>query len=136
MYRTLTYGYGQMTPQSWMVPRQKYDVIHYIRETFLKENNPTQYVVVDRDYLGRLPKGKGHGPEPSRIEPWVTMDYGPSFMLTVEVGDDGSNFAYKGIAVRLDAGPGGVSHGREWMIFDHDTLRVAAVWSSSNDLTK
>ena len=28
MYRTLTYGFGLMTPQSWMVPSQKYDVIH------------------------------------------------------------------------------------------------------------
>src|SRR5262249_36521210 len=45
-----------------------------------------------------------------------------------EVGNKG-NFAYKGIALRLDAGPGGVSRGRHWMMYDHDTLRVAAAWS-------
>ena len=32
MYQTLTRGFGQMAPQTWMVPAQKYDVIHYIRE--------------------------------------------------------------------------------------------------------
>ena len=57
------------------------------------------------------------------------MDYGPTLMATYEVGDDGSNFAYKGIAVRLDAGPGGVSRGRHWSVFDHDTMRLAAAWT-------
>jgi putative heme-binding domain-containing protein len=36
MYRTLTDGFGQMAAQTWMVPRQQYDVIHYIREAYLK----------------------------------------------------------------------------------------------------
>ncbi|HVC94533.1 MAG TPA: DUF6797 domain-containing protein, partial [Pirellulales bacterium] len=129
IYQTLTKGFGQMTPQTWLVPRQKYDVIHYLREAYLKEHNPTQFTRVDRDYLVKLPRGDSRGPEPSRVEPWVQMDYGPSLINTYEVGDDGSNFAYKGIAVRLDAGPGGVSQGRHWMVFDHDTMRVAAAWS-------
>ena len=104
---------------------QKYDVIHYIREAYLKGDNPTQYARVDRSYLGKLPKGKTRGPAPAAIEPWVAMDYGPSLMATVEAGDDGSNIAYKGIAVRLDPGPGGVSRGRAWSLFEHDTLRLA-----------
>ncbi len=127
MYQTLTHGFGMMTPQTWMVPRQKYDVIHYIREVYLKRHNPEQYTKVDPAYLAGLPKGRSRGPEPSKIEPWVNMDYGPSLMATLEVGDRG-NFAYKGIAVRLDNGPGGVSRGRHWMLFDHDTLRMAAAW--------
>ena len=53
LYRTLTHGFGQMPPQTWMVPSQKYDVIHYIREAFLKRDNPTQFALVDRAYLGR-----------------------------------------------------------------------------------
>src|SRR4051812_34005820 len=61
MYRTLTLGFGQMTAQAWMVPRQKYDVIHYIREAYLKTFNPGQYARVDNRYLARLPKGKGRG---------------------------------------------------------------------------
>ena len=53
-----------------------------------------------------LPKGTTCGPAPSNVEPWVTMDYGPSLMNTYEVGGPGPNIAYKGIAVRLDAGAG------------------------------
>ena len=128
MYRTLTHGFAMMTPQTWMVPEQKYDVIHYIREAYLKPHNAGQYTKVDDEYLAGLPKGASRGPKPSNIEPWVSMNYGPSLMATVEVGNEG-NFAYKGIAVRLDNGPGGVSRGRHWMLFDHDTMRVAAAWS-------
>jgi len=129
MYRTLTHGFGLMTPQPWMVPRQKYDVIHYIRESYLKAHNPGQYSAVDADYLARLPKGTSTGPAPSSIDPWVQMDYGPSLIHTYEIGNDGTNFAYKGMAIRLDDGPGGISRGRYWVVYDQDTLRLAAAWS-------
>jgi putative heme-binding domain-containing protein len=128
MYQTLTHGFGMMTPQTWMVPQQKYDVIHYIRESYLKPYNASQYAKIDDAYLAALPKGTARGPKPSTIEPWVIMDYGPSLMATLEVGNQG-NYAYKGIALRLDSGPGGVSRGREWMLFDHDTMRMAAAWA-------
>lgn len=128
MYRTLTYGSGLMVPQTWMVPRQKYDVIHYIRETYLKDRNPSQFLTVDGNYLASLPKGDTLGPDPVPYAPWSDMNYGPSMVNTFEIGSDGTNFAYKGIAVRLDAGPGGVSQGNKWAIFDHDTMRIAAVW--------
>ena len=74
-------------------------------------------------------KGRLAVPKPSKIEPWSAMDYGPALTATYEISDDGSNFAYKGVAVRLDAGPGGVSRGRHWMVFDHDTMSVAAAWT-------
>ena len=129
LYQTLTRGYGMMTPQTWMVPQQKYDVVHYIRETFLKPHNKSQFRTADNDYLATLPKGSSVGPKAVTLEPWVTMDYGPSLMNTYEVGGPGPNIAYKGIAVRLDAGAGGVSRGKRWALFDHDTLRYAAGWS-------
>jgi putative heme-binding domain-containing protein len=133
MYQTLTRGFGLMAAQGWMVPRQKYDVIHYIRESYLKGRNPSQYAPLDSDYLAGLPRGDTRGPEPSNIEPWVVMDYGPSLMGTYEFPGvaDGArpNIAYKGIAVRLDPGAGGVSRGRHWVVYDHDTMRVAGVWS-------
>ena len=131
MYQTLTHGYAVMTPQTWMVPEQKYDVIHYIRETYLKPHNPSQYAKVDETYISKLPKGGTRGPKPSNIEPWVMMNYGPSLMATLEIGDKG-NFAYKGIAVRLDNGPGGITRGRHWMMFDHDTMRMAAAWEGDS----
>jgi putative heme-binding domain-containing protein len=133
MYQTLTHGFGLMAPQTWMVPQQKYDVIHYVRETYLKPHNPSQYATITAEYLASLPKGNTRGPAPSNVEPWSSMNYGPFLTATYEVGADGSNFAYKGIAVRLDSGPGGVSRGSHWQVFDHDTLRLAAVWSASAD---
>ncbi len=128
-YQTLTRGFGMMIAQTWMVPEQKYDVIHYIREAYLKPHNPSQLTEITDEYLASLPAGDTRGPKPSAIKPWSQMDYGPSLVHTYEIGNDGSNFAYKGIAMRLDAGGGGVAKGRHWMIFDHDTMRVAAAWS-------
>ncbi|MCA9263536.1 MAG: c-type cytochrome [Planctomycetales bacterium] len=130
MYQTLTRGFGMMVPQGWMVPRQKYDVIHYIREAYLKSHNPSQYFAIDADYLANLPPGDTFGPEPVESSPWEQMDYGPNLVATYEFGEDGSNFAHKGNAIRLDAGPGGVSQGRYWSIFDYDTLRLAGAWSA------
>lgn len=129
MYQTLTRGFGMMAPQTWMVPQQKYDVIHYIREAYLKDHNPKEYVGLTADYLKSLPVGDTRGPAPVKYEPWVTMNYGPSMNNTFEVGSDGSNFAYKGIAMRLDPGAGGVSRGHQWMVFDHDTMRMAVAWT-------
>ena len=133
MYKTLTHGFGLMVAQSWMVPKQKYDVIHYIRESYVRDANPEQYAGISDMYLDSLPKGGSFGPEPVEYAPWSDMNYGPSMINTFEVGSDRSNFAFKGIAVRLDVGPGGVSKGNHWAIFDHDTMRVAAFWSRDPD---
>ena len=129
MYRTLTHGFGLMVPQMWMVPQQKYDVIHYIRESYVRKANESQYGRITDAYLAALPKGDTFGPEPVEYSPWSDMNYGPSMINTFEVGSDAHNFAYKGIAVRLDPGPGGISKGNQWAIFDHDTMRLAAAWS-------
>ena len=131
MYQTLTRGFGMMVPQTWMVPQQKYDVIHYVREAYLRDHNPSQYATVGGNYLASLPRGDTRGPAPSKILEWEQMDYGPNLVMTLEIGDGARNFAYKGNAIRLDVGPGGVSQGRHWMVYDYDTLRVAAAWSGS-----
>ena len=64
-------------PQTWMVPRQKYDVIHYIREAYLKprQPEPVRPRRSRRTWTG-FPRGRAAGPTPSEIEPWVAMDYG------------------------------------------------------------
>jgi hypothetical protein len=64
--------------------------------------------------------------EPSS-KPWIAMDYGPYFTATLEV--ENANIANKGVAIRLDHGPGGVSRGNEFLLFDTDTLRCAAGWT-------
>ncbi|MFO0921992.1 MAG: DUF6797 domain-containing protein [Pirellulales bacterium] len=134
MYQTLTRGNGMMLPQPWMVPQQKYDVIHYIREHFLRKSNPSQFVAIDATYLDRLPKGDTRGPAPKKIEPWVTMDYGSMMITTLELGKSkpkelANNIAQKAIALRLDEGPGGIARGQSFMAFEHDTLRWAGGWS-------
>jgi len=148
MYQTLTRGWRLMAPQVQLVPREKYDVIHYIRETFLAGRNPSQFVPVTAAYLATLPTGDATGPAPVKREPWRDMDYGPFLIGTFELADaarraaaaklpgaaldtltPGANLAYKGIAVRLDAGPGGISAGQAWVVFEHDTLRLAGGWT-------
>jgi hypothetical protein len=158
MYKTLTYGYRMMLPQTQLTPAEKYQVIQYIRDAYVKPHNPSQYVPVDADYLASLPVGDQRGPAPVEHRPWRDMDHGPFLIHTYElVGPEtkprpgitaaeaerarreqrpprekwpaNTNFAYKGIAVRLDEGPGGVAAGTHWVVFDHDTLRVAGAWS-------
>ena len=129
MYQTLTRGFGMMVPQTWMVPQQKYDVIHFIRQAYLKPHNPSQLFAITDAYTAGLPKGDTRGPAPRNDQPWILMDYGPSLIASYELPGPDLNFAYKGVAMRLDPGPGGVSRGRRWMIFDHDTLRMSAAWS-------
>lgn len=131
LYHTLTRGSGLMPAQTMLVPRQKYDVIHYLREAFLKPHNPSQYVAADAAYLATLPKGTSRGPTPPPGEAWRRMDYGQALTGTFEIGKDGANIAYKGIAVRLDPGPGGVAKGKAWAVFEHDTLRMAAGWTGT-----
>ncbi|MCA9195133.1 MAG: c-type cytochrome [Planctomycetales bacterium] len=130
MYQTLTHGAGLMTPQPWMVPRQKYDVIHYIRENYVKLQNPSQYTVVDEAYLSSLPPGDTFGPEPQPYEPWKKSDYGPRMTGTLEIGKGAQNIAQKSISIQLDQNIGGVASGQAWVSFDHDTLRVAGMWTS------
>jgi mono/diheme cytochrome c family protein len=40
LYKTITRGFKNMPSQSWMTPEQRYDVIDFIRETFLKKLIP------------------------------------------------------------------------------------------------
>jgi len=133
IYRTLSQGLGQMPAWTFLTPEQRYDAIHYIRETFVKPHNPAAYFDVTPEYLATLPKGTGRGVKTAEMLEFekgpkhLRMDFGPALFWTLQVEPD--NIAYKGIAIRLDEGPGGVSKGHVWMLYDHDTLRVAAAWT-------
>ena len=120
MYLTLTKGFGQMVPQPQYTTAQKYAVIHYIRETFLRPHNPSQLKDID---LAALPRGLARA-EAEKIDttlpPYQRMELGNALFWTLEVAAD--NIAQKGIAIRLDDGPGGVTKGRAWMVYDHDTM--------------
>jgi cytochrome c5 len=87
MYQTITKGFATMPPQIQLVPRQKYDVIHYIREEFIKEHNSEEYARMDEDYLESLPVGSSIGPAPKVMQPWAEMDYGNFLINTYELVD-------------------------------------------------
>lgn len=150
MYQTVTRGYGSMPPQVALSPQEKYDVIHYIQQKFVSKNKTVTFPKITPDYLSSLPKGKSRGPASKPYQPWADMDYGNFLMNTYELADEKTgipryhspgpspfrdedysknNFAYKGIAVRLDKGTGGVSKGKSWMVFDHDLMRVAGAYT-------
>ena len=134
LYLTLKNGLDQMPPQPYLTPKLAYDVIHYIREELIRDNNPSQYFDITEDYLTSLPKATGTEVkltkemlEFARGPQYLRMNFGPSLNWTYQV--EPGNIAYKGIAIRLDEGVGGISKGRAWMLYDHDTLRVAAAWT-------
>ena len=149
IYQTLTRGFGSMPPQVNLTPVEKYDIINYLRETYLQKDSSERYFEIDSTYLASLPKGTTTGPAPKEFKPWAEMDYGNFLINTYElVGlnapererssgpsplpDENlinANYAYKGIAVRLNPGEGGVAAGKAWMMFDHDLMRVAGAWT-------
>ncbi|MCB0631372.1 MAG: DUF6797 domain-containing protein [Saprospiraceae bacterium] len=149
MYQTLTRGFGLMPPQVRLTPQEKYEVIHFIREEFMKEQNPEQYTEITDDWLNSLPAGDTIGPDPQPYQPWAEMDYGNFLMRTYDLSSTGDpdrgisggrsplpnedfrdvNFAYKGIAIRLDAGAGGVAAGNAFVLFDHDLMRFTGFWT-------
>ncbi len=113
LFRTLTGGFRNMPSQGWMTPEQRYDVIQYIRETFLKPLNPSQYVVVDRAYLASLPK---FAPSRSRTNMATVgdRDYGPALesQLGTEIED--------ALTLRLS--------GDVTVSYDLHRLRLAGAW--------
>ncbi|MCG8650546.1 MAG: c-type cytochrome [Pirellulales bacterium] len=91
MFMTLTRGNGLMAPMSHLTPKERYQVVHYIREAFMRPANP-DYFEVNRDYLAGLPEGTEDGIEVEVVE----RDFGPalasqlqrqfSSVLTVKLG--------------------------------------------------
>ncbi|MCS7468975.1 c-type cytochrome [Stieleria sp. ICT_E10.1] len=92
MFMTLTRGNGLMAPMSHLTPKERYQVVHYIREQFMKPSN-RDYFKIDKDYLAGLPKGTKDGTEIENVQ----RDFGPalasqlerkfSSVLTVKLGD-------------------------------------------------
>lgn len=55
LWKTVTFGFNTMpATQASLTPRERYDVVHYVREAFLKRDNPKQYTKVDETYLKTL----------------------------------------------------------------------------------
>lgn len=136
MFQTLAKGYNMMMPMPQFTTRQKYDVIHYIREEYLKKHNPSQLSKVDDAYLASLPRGMSQIEEKEsrkKVPPYKQMDFGNVLFGTYQIEpgpiNEDVNIAQKAIAIRLDEGPGGISKGNAWAVYDHDTMRLAAIYT-------
>lgn len=115
LFKTITYGYGAMPQQQWMTPAQRYDVVHYIREAFLKESNPSQYVKVDEAYLSQLPVPGGEVVEETPVK---RLDYGPVLC---------SNLGQEHPLVLTHCLPGQVA-----VSYDLHRMRTVGVWQGGH----
>lgn len=84
MLLTLSRGNGMMAPMSHLSPKERYQVVHYIREAFMKPSNP-EYTKLDDDYFASLPKGTGNG------EFLVTLDRDFGSVLGSQLGAEVNN---------------------------------------------
>lgn len=56
LWKTTSYGNGLMFRWDTVLSAtQCYQLVHYIREEFIKKNNPEQYFQIDDDYFKKLP---------------------------------------------------------------------------------
>lgn len=93
MFLTLTNGNGAMGPQTWMTPEERYQVIHYIRETFMRSKRD-DFEEINDGYLEALPTVNVAVKKSDTIE----RDFGPalasqlgretSSALTIKINSD------------------------------------------------
>ncbi|TVR10807.1 MAG: cytochrome c [Planctomycetota bacterium] len=80
-YQTLVRGLGLMPPQPMLSVEEKYAVTHFIREEFLREDNPSQYTEIDDEYLAN-----GPWPQPgSADDAAVSHPYGANAHKRLEI---------------------------------------------------
>lgn len=92
MFKTLSTGNGLMAAATALSPRERYEVIAYIRNRFMKDSNPDYQPITD-DYLKTLPTGTDMGD--AKLDD--DRDYGPALAsqlgrevnsaLTIKLGD-------------------------------------------------
>ena len=109
MFLTVSRGAGLMGALQNLTPMERYQVVHYVRETLMKDRNP-QYRPIDEAYLASLPEGTDRGD----TQPVVDRDYGP--VLASQLGHRVNN----GLTFRL---PDEIS-----LCYDLHRMRLAAAW--------
>jgi len=109
MFLTLSRGNGLMAPMSHLSPKERYQVVHYVREVLMKPSNP-EYLPIDDAYLEQLPQGTGTGE--FRIS--GDRDYGP--VLASQLGQE----VNRALSFRL---PHQVT-----VCYDLHRMRLGGVW--------
>lgn len=116
MFMTLSKGKGLMAAMRHLTPKERYQVVHYVREQFMKPSNP-DYFEVDKEYLQGLPKGTRNGSE----QPEIKRDYGST--LASQLGREHSS------VLNVDLGGTTIS-------YDLHSMDQAGVWKGGLDLTQ
>lgn len=102
LFDTITGGFGEMPGNAWLDPTERYALVHYLREAFLREQNPSEYFTVDDAWLNSLEKGH---PRRARTDaaPLPDRDFGPalSSQLAGPFSDAGGDIGCA-LTVRLD----------------------------------
>ena len=111
MFMTLSRGNGLMAPMSHLTPRERYQVVHYIREAFMKPANP-DYFKVTKEYLDGLPQGTQDGTEVEVVE----RDLGPA--LASQLRRD-----FRSVLT--------IPLGEVTISYDLHTLNQAGIWSGN-----
>jgi glucose/arabinose dehydrogenase len=114
MFQTITLGYKNMPSQTWMTPEQRYEVIQFIRETFVRPLNPTQYRAIDQPYLDSLPKFDPTLAEGPAAGQGRARDFGPALESQF-----GTNFN-DALTIRL--------RDNVTLSYDVHRLRLAGAW--------
>ncbi|QDV07214.1 hypothetical protein Poly30_27330 [Planctomycetes bacterium Poly30] len=115
LYRTIMEGFRTMPSNRWLAPEQTYDLVHFLRESFLREQNPSQYFDVSPEYLAALPKGRKHGGRLGDADDQVERDFGP--VLASQLGDE------VGASLTVRLGP------RVSMAYDLQLMESPAAWT-------
>jgi putative heme-binding domain-containing protein len=109
MFVTLSKGNGLMGAMTQLTPRERYQVVHYIREQFIKPGKLDR-VKIDNAYLESLPKGTDSGDRVLSID----RDYGPA--LASQLG----RTVQSALTVRLN----GMT-----ISYDLHSMDIAGVWT-------
>jgi len=120
LYHTIQNGFQEMPSNEWLTPERTYDVIHFLREEFLRERNAAQYYAVDDAYLSSLPKGRRHGGGAGSGDELPPRDFGPA--LASQLGDDVGAC----LTVRLDDATS--------IAYDLQMMESPAAWTGFLDL--
>ena len=108
MFLTLSHGNGLMAPALHLSPLERYQVIHFIRDKFMKKSNPA-YENITGEYLKTLPQGTGNG----KFELPGERDYG--LALASQLDRDVTS----ALTVKL---------GSTTISYNLHTLNQAAIW--------
>ena len=109
MLLTLTKGYGLMASVQHLSPKERYQVIHYIREKLMRPTNSTFQPVTDA-YLAELPAGTGSG----ELATTAPRDFGPA--LGSQIGTNVNN----ALTIRLNTDT--------TLSYDLHQMRLVGAW--------